>query len=70
MRSDAAAGDRHVRLRLLEPFDDEGSTLREIADGLDVDEETAMMALLDAACHGWIETDLHRWRPVGGEDKS
>jgi hypothetical protein len=67
--SDTAAGNRRVRLHYRPPFGTEGKTLREIAAALGVDEETAMFRLIDAGCDGWLETDLHRWRPVARHDR-
>jgi hypothetical protein len=64
--SDTDGGDRRVRLHHSPPFDeDEGVTLQVMAKALGVDEESAMVKLIDAACHGWLECDLLRWRPRG-----
>ncbi len=55
MRRDTAGGDPRVLLQH-RPFfgDDEGATLQEMAERLDIDEETTMTRLLEPACRGWI----------------
>ena len=55
MRRDTAGGDPRVLLQH-RPFfgDDEGATLQEMAERLDIDEETTMTWLLEPAWQGWI----------------
>jgi hypothetical protein len=62
MASDTAGGGR-VRLRLLPPLVGPGIvTVQELAADLGVDQEEAMVALVELGCRGLAATDLSAWR--------
>lgn len=64
MRSDTASGGRLVVIVDRGPFDhDEGVTVQEMAVAHGCDVEEAMLALIEAGCRGFVETDLALWRP-------
>jgi hypothetical protein len=56
------AGGRRVRLHRLPPLGPGILTVQEVAESLGVDEEAAMVALLELACRGLAATDLSAWR--------
>jgi hypothetical protein len=59
---DTASGGRRVRLHRLPPLGPGILTVGEVAETLGVDEEAAMVALVELGCRGFAVTDLSAWR--------
>lgn len=59
-----------VVLRHIDPDPDDGATLEQVAERLDVSEEDALWMLLDAGCDGLVFTNLGRWFPVPGAEEA